>query len=223
MKRLGLTAAMILTAGAALADTTNVSMTVGMTVPDNDPNGLALSTNLTGIAGTISDVTVGLNISGGYNGDLYAYLVGPNGGYAVLLNRVGVGGGNTSGYSDSGFNITLDDSGSYDNVHYYQNDSPTITGGVLQGTWASDGENVDPQGGSVGSAPSTATLTSLDGTDPNGTWVLFISDLSPGGVSTLDSWTLNIDTLAVPEPSALALIGLGGLALVVSLARRSSK
>lgn len=205
---------MLLMASAALADTTNISMNVGLTIPDNDPNGLVLSTNLTGINGTITDVTLGLNTSGGYNGDLYAYLVGPNGGFAVLLNRVGVGGGNSSGYSDSGFNITLDDSASYNNIHYYQNDSPTISGGILQGTWASDGENVDPQGGSVGSAPSTATLASLDGTDPDGTWVLFISDLSPGGVSTLNNWTLNIDTLAVPEPATWALVTVGAAALL---------
>lgn len=223
MKRLGLTVAMSVAAtSVALADTTNLTMEVGSMIPDNDPNGLAISTNLTGINGNISDVTVGLDITGGYNGDLYAYLVGPNGGYAVLLNRVGTGDGNTSGYSDSGFNITLDDSGAYDNVHYYQNDDPTITGGVLTGTWASDGENVDPQGDLVGSAPSTATLASFYGTNPNGTWVLFLSDLSPGGVSTVTDWTLNIDTSAVPEPETWVMLGTG-LILLAGIRRTMGK
>lgn len=122
MKRFGacLTAAVLMTAAAAaLADTTNVTMNVGLAIPDNDPNGLAVATNLIGIAGNISTVTVGLDISGGYNGDLYAYLAGPNGGFAVLLNRVGATAGNQYGYSDTGFSITLDDSAAYNNLHYY--------------------------------------------------------------------------------------------------------
>ena len=51
-------------------------------------------------AGSVSDIPVGsvvleltveLNISGGYNGDLYAYLVAPNGTLVVLMNQPGVG------------------------------------------------------------------------------------------------------------------------------------
>ncbi len=213
MKRLGLTAAVMLgTAMAVRGDTTNVTMSVGEAIPDNDLNGLAVSTNLSGLSGSISEVTVGLNLAGGYNGDLYAYLAGPNGGFAVLLNRTGVGGGNGNGYGDGGFNITLDDSGGNPNIHYYEN-VLNPNGGILTGTWGSDGENVDPVSGPVGSAPATATLGSFDGTDPNGTWVLFLADVSAGGISTLNDWTLTIDTAAVPEPSAWALGGLGMLAL----------
>lgn len=209
-----LTTAVILTAAtAAWADSTSVTDTVGLSVPDNDTSGLARQLSVSGLTGTITNVTVGLNISGGYNGDLYAYLVDPAGDFAVLLNRVGVGPGNNTGYSDSGFQIMLNDLGSFSNVHYYQNDSPIITGGVLTGTWASDGENVNPQGGSVGSAPVTANLTGMFGSDPNGTWTLFISDLSPAGVSVLNNWTLDINTTAVPEPQALALGVVGAMAL----------
>jgi subtilisin-like proprotein convertase family protein len=216
-----LTTSVILTAAtAAWADSTSVTDTVGVSVPDNDPSGLASQLTVSGLTGGITNVTVGLNISGGYNGDLYAYLVDPTGDFAVLLNRVGVGPGNSTGYSDSGFQITLDDLDGYSNVHYYQNESPTITSGVLTGTWASDGENVDPQGGSVGSAPVTANLTSTFGTDPNGTWTLFISDLSPGGVSLLNSWTLDVNTAAVPEPQTWALGALGLAVLGARLIKR---
>src|SRR5690242_1870037 len=55
----------------------------------------------------IVDVNVLLNISGGYNGDLYGYLVHSSG-FAVLLNRTGKTGADLIGYSDAGFNITLD-------------------------------------------------------------------------------------------------------------------
>jgi subtilisin-like proprotein convertase family protein len=193
------------TASIAWGQQTITNVTVNTTIPDNDPDGLVSSVALSGLIGSISNVTVSLDITGGYNGDLYAYLVGPNGGFAVLLNRVGVTNGNSYGYSDAGFNnITLDDSAANNNIHYYQNVAGT---GAPTGTWASDGENVDPLGSLVGSSPSTATLTSLDGTNPNGNWILFIADLSGGGQATLANWTLNITT--VPEPQTWTMLGAG--------------
>src|SRR6201999_1706051 len=108
---------------------------------------------------------------GGYNGDIYAYLVGSTGGFAVLLNRTGVGGGNNFGYGDAGFNITLDDNAANGNIHYYQN-ILNPNGGILTGAWAPDGENTDPNGSGVGSAPATALLSSFEGLNPNQTWQL---------------------------------------------------
>src|SRR5471032_3000227 len=82
------------------------------TIPDNNPSGNASTLGVSGLVAAIANVTVSLDITGGYNGDLYAYLSGPNGGFAVLLNRPGVNGASAFGYSDTGFNITLDDSAS---------------------------------------------------------------------------------------------------------------
>ena len=99
---------------------TNFTFSVNQLVPDANVNGLILTTNLNITGGTISDVTVSLDISGGYNGDLYAFLAGPNGGFAVLLNRVGVSNNASSfGYGNQGFDIVLSDSAAND-VHYYQ-------------------------------------------------------------------------------------------------------
>jgi subtilisin-like proprotein convertase family protein len=222
MKRiLTLVAAGMMWAGAATAQTqsTNFTFSTGATIPDNEPSGLALAYSLSGIVGTISDVTVSLSISGGYNGDLYAYLAGPNGGFTVLLNRVGVGTGagqSTYGYADTGFNVTLDDT-ALNNIQYYQSASPapTITGGVLQGTWQPDGVNIDPQ-----SAPSAFTagspstpLSSFIGTDPNGTWTLFLADLAAGNESVVGPITVDVTT--VPEPQTFALAACGGLAILL--------
>src|ERR1041385_2212427 len=65
------------------------SNTVNTVVPDANPNGLFSTINVSGISGTVGRITLSLNISGGFNGDLYGYLTCDNGGFAVLLNRTG--------------------------------------------------------------------------------------------------------------------------------------
>ena len=198
---------------------TNFTFGAGQTVPDGNNSGIAFSTNLTVLGGSIGSVTVSLDISGGYNGDLYAYLAGPNGGFSVLLNRVGVSNNASAfGYPDAGLNLTFSDSGA-NNIHFYQNvPAYDISSGTA--LWQPDGRNVDPQLTDptvLGATSPSAPLNSFDATDPNGTWTLFLADLSNGGQSTVVSWGLDITT--VPEPSVLALTGLG-LAAAVLLVRR---
>jgi hypothetical protein len=53
--------------------------------------------------------------------------------------------------------------------------------------------------------------------DPNGSWTLFIADLSGGSVSTLNSFSL--DLTAVPEPVSVALGIFGGTLWLVVLTR----
>jgi subtilisin-like proprotein convertase family protein len=195
----------------ASAQTTNYSLSFSpnAAVPDGNASGLALNDNVTGVNGRIADLTVSLDISDGYNGDLYAYLRGPNGGFSVLLNRTGVTGGNSFGYDDTGFNVTFDDSAG-GNIHSYQNLSYDLNGGgQVTGDWQPDGRAIDPL-----SAPSlfdttqpTSLLDSFDGTDANGTWTLFLADLSSGGQSIVVNWSLSIET--VPEPSTCALFVVG--------------
>jgi subtilisin-like proprotein convertase family protein len=81
--------------------------------------------------------------------------------------------------------------------------------GQLTGTWATDGRSIDPQSDpSVFDTTQPASLLdSFNGTNPNGTWTLFLADLSDGGQSTVVNWSLNIE--AAPEPSTYALLGIG--------------
>lgn len=232
--RLTLTAvaAIFWAAAASAQGSYSVTNTVNQIIPDADPSGLTLASSVSGVSGTISDITLSLNItsapgSTAYNGDLYAYLAGPNGGFSVLLNRVGVGTGNAFGYSDPGMNVTFALMGSPANIHFYQNegsvisDGSSISGGPLTGTWAPDGRTVDPQSApSAFDAPGTASLASFVGTDPNGTWYLFIADMAGGNTSEVQSWTLNLNTSVVPEPSAWALMILGAIGLVGFRRRR---
>lgn len=196
MKQLSaIIAAMLLAAGVYAEQTNVTSTTVNAVVPDFDATGLVSTQAVSGLYATIDSITVTLNISGGYNGDLYVYLLSPNDTKITLLDRVGGG-----TYGNSGFSITLDDLGSYASVETYQSSGASYNGGgQLTGTWAT----------------SSGGLSSLVGTDGNGTWSLFVADLSSGSTSTLVSWGLTIAT--VPEPQTWALLGGGGLALVMAL------
>src|SRR5215471_9651153 len=100
------------------------SYNVGATIPDGDFNGIQNSQTISGLPNLTSDVNVTLNISGGFNGDLYGYLY-HNGTTALLLNRVGRTSSSGVGYPDSGFgpdlsanSFTLDDQAGHD-VHLY--------------------------------------------------------------------------------------------------------
>ena len=205
---------MVALSGRAQSVETNYTFNVNQAIPDGSPLGLTLATNLSVTGGdgyTISNVTVNVDISGGFNGDLYAYLSGPNGGFAVLLNRVGVSNNASAfGYSDSGLNVTFTDATNND-IHYYQ----SVPGYNLNGTgWQPDGINIDPltnNPNAFGSAPQSAMLGSFDNQNPDGTWTLFLADLSSGGQATLVTWGLDITTAPEPSTLALAAAGLAGL------------
>jgi hypothetical protein len=199
-------------------------------IPDNNPSGLAFGFTLPGLTPSmtaISDVSVSFNVSGGWNGDLYAYL-SHGSGMAVLLNRVGVGattpGASANGYGDAGFNLTLSSAGAA-NVHFYQNYSPTFSNGQLTGTWQPDGRGIAPDSPDVSfDAPGTADFNTFLNQDPHGDWTLFFADVSTLGTATLNGFSVGV--VAVPEPvnMALGLLALLSLGVqVCRVARRSPR
>lgn len=218
-----LLAGIVLSLGRVAQAQTNVSYTfnVNTAIPDGNAVGLSSVGTVANVIGYTTNVQVSLNISGGFNGDLYAYLVGPGGGMSILLNRSGLTAGNPFGYANTGFNITLNDGAT--NVHSYQLSGSFNGSGQLTGNWAPDGRNIDPQSaGSVFDAAATSSdLAVFNTLIPNGDWTLFIADLSGGGQSTLVSWGLTIVT--VPEPQTWTLAFLGGLGFLFVLNRRRAR
>src|SRR5947207_2556934 len=147
----------VLSALTAQADL--FQQTVNTAIPDGNPTGLSSTIDVQGLGNQLEDITVSLDISGGFNGDLYAYLSHGSTGFAVLLNRAGKTAADSFGYSDPGFHIVLSDAASLD-IHTYggNGDLP------LTGTWQPDGRNVDPQL-VLDTSPRTAQFNSFIGSD----------------------------------------------------------
>ena len=167
---------------------------VNVRIPDGSPVGLVSSVNVASGIERLTNITVTLNLSGGFNGDLHAYLVHDNA-HAVLLNRPGKSLVNPSGYGDAGFSVMLDDHAPNGDLHNYRltlsGDQHAPLAGPLTGVWAPDGRDTDPAL-VLDTDPRTATLGTFTGLDPNGSWTLFIADLDPLYASTLISWNLEL-------------------------------
>ncbi len=179
----------------------NASFANAGVVPDNSFTGWADSRTIsTAPAGTISSVALNLVVSGGWDGDLYAYLVNGSG-FTVLLNHVGGTANGGYGNAGNGLNVQFSDSGAAGLHNYTSNGS-----GVLTGIWQADG----------------AGFASFAGLDPNSTWSLFIADTSGGGVSTVQSWGLQLDIVAVPEVETWVAAALAGMFGAIWVSRQMS-
>ena len=125
-----------------------------------------------------------------------------NGVKVVLLNRPGLSGDvDGIGYVNGGYHVSLLDGGSggnIDNAGSYS-DSSQVSGAY----YASQG---------------SAAFGGYNASSPSGNWVLFVSDLSGGDISTLTSWSLTID--AVPEPVDVALGIFLAIMVVILVVRR---
>jgi len=192
MKSLSLT----LAASLAAVATVRASLYPLGAIPDGNPSGISLVGTYDGApaGSTVSSLTVSLNISGGFNGDLYAYLVSPNGTLVMLMNQPGVS-LNGFGASGAGMNITLQDGLS---------DHGSI-------------QDVTSSSFMTGSYNAAGSLANFNGSPADGNWTLYFADMSNGGgTSLVEGWNLNIT--AVPEPTTWALgifgvgfIGVGGV------------
>ena len=196
---------------------------VNQAVPDSDPTGLQNTQTLSGLNPKIDYIEAYLKLSGSpdaFSGDYYVTLIGPNGGFSVLLNRAGRTLSAPLGYSDNGFDITF--SVGAPDAHLYQNNSPVFDGQFrLTGTWDADGRNVDPDL-VLDTDSRTAGLDVFNGLTPNGNWTLFIADMNQNGTVMLDSWGLNINTV-VPEPASAMLVFFGaGVGVAFHRARRTA-
>jgi hypothetical protein len=222
MKKLFLMIPLLATC-AVKAETWNSGFSNSGNIPDGNLSGWSDSRTIAGYSsGGGYNLSVTLQLSGGFDGDLYAYLSHGTG-FVILFNRMGVGTAsplNALGSPASGMNVTFSDGASNGDIHLYTGTTQ------LSGPWQADGRDLSPisspslfQGAARENGGNP--LGSFSGLDPNGDWTLFVADVSSGGgTAQITSWGLALTPQPVPEPSVLSLAGMGAGTLLLSVIRR---
>ena len=132
----------------------------------------------------VTDVNVTLTgLTHAFPLDVDMLLVGPGGQQATILSDAG------NGTAISGVNLVLDDQATADVP------SP-ITAGTYRPT--NVGASADPFLAPAPTATGDSALSVFNGTDPNGTWSLYIADDGSGDVGVLAAWSLTIATVDLP-------------------------
>lgn len=191
-------------ATAATIVTETFSLSTSAVIPDNDLSGLVQTITPSTSIDSVNSITLTLNTTGGWNGDMYAYLW-HDGVLSVLINRPGRTTATPDGSATSGMTLTLADSAATD-LH--------LASGALSGTFQPDGRDIHPLS-ALDTSPRTDALADFASHPATGDWRLYIADVAAGGEATLTSWSLSITgPTSVPEPSS-AMLGLGVLGLAL--------
>ena len=168
------------------------SASPGSVIPDDSESGIGYSLNFGASGLNISDISVAFTMSGGDDGDIYAYL-SHGSEIALLVNQI------AGAATSSGFDVTL----------------TTGTGVAVNTPIGTAGH---PLTGIYRADNSGNGLTTFQNTDPNGAWTLFFADVGPGDAPTLNNFSVSLT--AVPEPVNVALGILGVLAVGTVVVRR---
>jgi hypothetical protein len=142
---------------------------------------------VSGLAGAIEDVTVTLSgLTHPFPDDVDVLLVGPFGQSVALM--ADVGGSNPA----TAVTLTFDDAASVELRDRGALPARAVRPSV--GTELGGGSGLGFEGGAPApSVPSGVALSIFDGTDPNGTWSLFVFDDSGGDEGAISGgWSLEI-------------------------------
>lgn len=175
--------------------TTTYSNTSTITIPQTGTIGKASpypsNINVSGATGTIDKVTVKFDkLSHTAPPDLDILLVGPAGQTVILMSDVGSKTGSLGSRRINNNDYVFDDSASASMT------SATPASGTYRPTNIGGGDAFDAP---APSAPYGSTLSVFNGTNPNGTWSLFVMDdeITDAGAMN-DGWSITITTTAAP-------------------------
>jgi len=175
----------------------NFSNNGAITITDNSAaNPYPSNIFVSGLTGNISAVTLTINnFSTNNPSDLDILLAGPNGKF-VIMNSAG--GSSTV----NGVNITFSDAaGSYLPSAFSSGSYKPTSNGSLNSIQTPYNPFYSPSGTYSSPAPyGTGTFSSVfSGTDPNGTWNLYVYDDSASGAGSIaGGWNLNFNTTSLP-------------------------
>lgn len=151
---------------AAASTTTTYTYTGPTSIPDDGGVNMDLSV---ATSGTITNITVDVDITHTYIGDLRGRLTSPDGTEVVLFSYL-VGGSGNCFYNN--INTTLDDDASTSIQDQCSASDPSVSG----------------------THTPFASLTGFDGEDQQGTWRLRVRDAAADDTGELNSYRLNITT-----------------------------
>src|SRR5882724_367947 len=186
---------------------TTVSYTgPAVAVPDNNATGVNIPITVSGISGNLSDLnfrfdgtscssaagstTVGLDHT--FVGDLVIKLTSPQGTTVTFVNRPGSIGGDFGSPGNNFCNTLLDDSG----IEAIQ--TITESGAPYTGTF----QPANP-------------LSAFNGQNPNGTWILNVSDRAAGDIGNVRAFSLLVagSQCASVPPTSCTLPAAGSLSI----------
>jgi len=187
-------------------NTTAANMT-SISIPDNDPAGITSTATVAGIpvGAMLTDIEVSMAINHTWVGDLIIELTAPTGEMITLLDRPGVPPGFFGDSSNSDVNgpITFTDAAAV----LAEDMGNTI--GTNQSICVDDGIcEYQPDNGAPTSFGALIMQMITNGSDPNGTWTLSISDNAGIDLGNLDNWRID---LAYSEPA------IGGTGIAVGM------
>lgn len=163
---------------------------------------------VSGLSGPITDLNVTLTgLTHEFINDVGALLVGPGGQSVVLFDGIG---GNTS--IPNPVTIVLDD----------QAAQSLPSGAIVSGTYKPTNNITSPPDTFPSPAPGLpygSALSVFNGTNPTGTWRLFIEDFSPPFLGSV-AGGFSLQITIVPEPASLFLVALGFFTVAARLRRR---
>jgi subtilisin-like proprotein convertase family protein len=183
-------------AQGAFAFSNGATITIPAGAPGDDGPGNAnpypSSINVSGLLGTVGKATVTLtNLTHTWPDDIDILLSGPGGQAVILMSDAG------TSLDVNNVTLTFDDAAGSSLPNEAQIVSGTFTPSNYIGNDTLGVDTFTP-----GPAPSGSTLGVFTGTDPNGTWNLWVVDDEDQDVGALSGWTLSLDgpTLAPGTP-----------------------
>jgi hypothetical protein len=94
-------------------------------------------------------------------------------------------------------------------------------GESLTGEWQPDARDISPNA-VLDTTTRTAFLDQFQGTNPDGSWTLFLADSDFGGTARLVRWELEFIPVPEPDHAVLAALACAASAMISRHARRRS-
>lgn len=163
-------------------------------IPDNNPAGLSINFNVSGITPTVGSVRLRLGIAHIWSGDLVATLRSPGGvSTLILLGRVGVG----LGQASPTFGSSADFSGVYEfaddaSLDFWGAASAAGAGAIPNGKYRTSGMGIASTRHGGCTTSLAGAFNGLSGAQVNGLWTLTVADMAPGFTGSVDSALLSV-------------------------------